>query len=94
MDTPLLIVLIQEKVQDEKIRAALVRAYNNFVAQIQAFLLTLVPIVASGAYEIIRNSSSLEEVFTRDNWKWLIFFVIDQLLALYIAAQAKANRTA
>lgn len=92
MDKPLIIILIEKGVKDKDIAAALVRAYNNVVAQLTGVMVVLVPIVLYGVYEVFINARSLSDFMSVESWKLVLLFVIQQLIALIRASADKLKR--
>lgn len=92
MDAPILIVLIEEFVQNERLQKALVRVYNNLEAQVKAILATLVPIILGTVLASVATSSSFGEVLNslKDQAFW--FLIFQQFMALFFAGKAKADR--
>lgn len=82
METPLIVVFIEEKIQNPRLASALVRAYNNLTAQVVSAIAVLVPIVGYALIEVFINAKNINELLAVKNWELVAVIVLQQLLAL------------
>lgn len=92
MDKPFIIVCIEEYVKNPNVASALIRVYNNLVAQAVGAIAVLTPIVLYALYEVFFNLKDLSDLTSIDNWKVVLVIVIQQLIALAKAGSDKFTR--